>query len=239
MLRPSAVSSASEASCAASASRSRVTRRGRNEVAGLTVAERDRAGLVEQQDIDVAGRLHRAARGREHIALEQPVHAGDADGAEQSADGRWYQANQQRDEGREGEGNVRVQAERLEGHDDEQENHRQCGEQEGERDFVRRLLPGRALDHRNHAINERTARFRSHPNDDPVAQNPRATRDRTTVPAAFAHHRGGFAGDRRLVHRGDAFDHIAICGDEVTGFADNRVAPTEIGGRDAFLASLA
>ncbi len=34
----------------------------RDERGGLPVAERDRAGLVEQQDVDVAGRLDRAAR---------------------------------------------------------------------------------------------------------------------------------------------------------------------------------
>jgi hypothetical protein len=82
------------------------------------------------------------------------------------------------------------------------------------------------------------ARLRSDTDDDPVAQDPRATRDRTTVAAALAHHRRGFPGDRRLVHRGDAFDHIAIRGDEVTGFADDRIAPTKIGGRDPFLATV-
>ena len=63
MLRPSGVSSASEASCAASASRLDA----RRPSAGmkrrrLAVAERDGAGLVEQQHVDVAGRLDGAAR---------------------------------------------------------------------------------------------------------------------------------------------------------------------------------
>ena len=51
------------------------------------VAEGDGAGLVEQQGVDVAGRLDRAARGRQDIDLQQPVHAGDADGA--TAGRRW------------------------------------------------------------------------------------------------------------------------------------------------------
>ncbi len=47
---------------------------------GLAVAEGDGAGLVEEQRIDVACRLHGPARHGEHIEAHQPVHAGDADG---------------------------------------------------------------------------------------------------------------------------------------------------------------
>ena len=65
---------------------------------GLAVAERDRAGLVEQQHVHVAGGLDRAAAHRQHILLHQPVHARDADGAEQPADGGRNQADQQRDQ---------------------------------------------------------------------------------------------------------------------------------------------
>ena len=46
-----------------------------HELAGLPVAERDGAGLVEQQRGDVAGGLDRAAGHREHVALHEPVHA--------------------------------------------------------------------------------------------------------------------------------------------------------------------
>ena len=64
----------------------------------LAVAERDGAGLVEQQHVDVAGRLDRAARGGDHVGLDHAVHAGDADGREQAADGGRDQADQQRDQ---------------------------------------------------------------------------------------------------------------------------------------------
>ena len=47
---------------------------------------------------DVARRLDRAARHREHVALHEPVHARDADGGEQRADRRRDEAHQQRDE---------------------------------------------------------------------------------------------------------------------------------------------
>ena len=83
MLRPSGVSSASEASCAASASSRSVTPGAGRKAARLAVAERDGAGLVEQQHVDVAGRLDRAARGRDHVGLHHAAHAGDADRREQ------------------------------------------------------------------------------------------------------------------------------------------------------------
>ena len=60
--------------------------RSRNERRRLAIAERDRAGLVEQQHIHIAGGFDRAAAHGQHILLHQPIDPGDADGAEQSAD---------------------------------------------------------------------------------------------------------------------------------------------------------
>ena len=96
--RPSGVSSASEASCAASASSLLGHAAHRKELRRLAVAERDRAGLVEQQRVDVACRLDRAAGHGEHVEAHEPVHAGDADGREQGADGRRDQGHEQRDQ---------------------------------------------------------------------------------------------------------------------------------------------
>jgi hypothetical protein len=64
----------------------------------LAIAERDRAGLVEQQRVDVARGFDRAAGHREHVALDHAVHAGDADRREQAADRRRDQADEQRDQ---------------------------------------------------------------------------------------------------------------------------------------------
>ena len=72
--------------------------RERQELGRLPVAERDGAGLVEQQDVHVARCLDRAAGHREHVALHQPVHAGDADRREQRADRRRDERDEQRDE---------------------------------------------------------------------------------------------------------------------------------------------
>ena len=68
------------------------------ELGRLAVAERDRAGLVEQQGVDVARGLDRAARHREHVEAHEPVHAGDADRRQQRADRRRDQADEERDE---------------------------------------------------------------------------------------------------------------------------------------------
>src|SRR4051794_27562592 len=71
--RPSGVSSAREASCAASASScSETPISGMNSV-GLPVAERDRPGLVEQQRVDIAGGLDRPTGHSQHIEAHEPV----------------------------------------------------------------------------------------------------------------------------------------------------------------------
>ena len=85
--RPSAVSSASLASKAASAASRSVTPGTTNNFGRQPIAERDGSGLVEQQRVDVAGRFDRAAGHCEHVEAHQPIHAGDADGRQQRADG--------------------------------------------------------------------------------------------------------------------------------------------------------
>ena len=75
----------------------------RLELGRLTIAERDGAGLVEQQRVDVAGRLHRAARHGEHVEAHQPVHAGDADGGEQRADRGRNERHEQRHQNHDGD----------------------------------------------------------------------------------------------------------------------------------------
>ena len=94
--RPSGVSSARLDNCAASASSLSRDTCGRQELHRLAAAERDRAGLVEQQRVHVARGLDRLAAHRQHVVLHHAVHAGDADRREQAADRRRNQAHQQR-----------------------------------------------------------------------------------------------------------------------------------------------
>ena len=104
MLRPSGVSSASEANWAASAKRGNGDAFGRQELDGLAIAQRDGAGFVQQQHVHVAGGLDRPARHGDHVGLDHPIHAGDADGGKQPADGRGNQADQQGHEHRDRDG---------------------------------------------------------------------------------------------------------------------------------------
>ena len=68
----------------------------RDELGRLAISQGDRAGLVEQQGVDIARRLDRTARHRQYIEAHQPVHAGNADRRQQRADRRRDQTDKQR-----------------------------------------------------------------------------------------------------------------------------------------------
>ena len=180
----------------------------RLELGRLAVAERDGAGLVEQQRVDVARGLDRAARHRQHVEAHQAVHAGDADGRQQRADGGRDQGDEQRhqDDDRDRAAGIGDVARDRRGREHEDDG--QADQQDIERDLVRRLLPLGAFDQPDHAVEEGRARRRGDAHADPVGQHLRAAGDRRTVAAGFADDRRGFAGDRRLVDRGHAFDRL-------------------------------
>ncbi len=196
----------------------------REELGRLAVAERDGAGLVEQQRVDVAGRLHRAARHRQHVEAHQPVHAGDADRRQQRADGGGDQRDEQRHQDHHRDRAAGVGGEARDGGDGDDEDDRQAGEQDVERDLVRRLLPLGAFHQRDHAVEEGGALRRGDAHLDPVRQHARAAGDGGAVAAGFADHRRGFAGDRGFVDRGDALDHLAVARDQVAGLDQDDVA---------------
>ena len=50
-------------------------------------------------------------------------------------------------------------------------------------------------------------------------------------PPRFADHRSGFARDGGLVDRGDAFDHLAVGGNDVAGLDEHDVADLQLGAR--------
>ena len=130
----------------------------RDQRGGPAVAEGDRAGLVEQQGVDVARGLDGPAGRGEHVALHEPVHPGDADGRQQRADRRRDEADQQRGEHHQRLLRAGVAGHRLQRDDGEQEDDRQRGQQDRQRDLVGRLLPLRALDQGDHPVDERLAR---------------------------------------------------------------------------------
>ena len=145
MQRPSGVSSASELNCAEAARSLGWTARRGMKRDGHAIAERDRAGFVEQQHIHVARGFDRASAHRENIPLEDAIHSGNADGAEQSADRCGNQTNQQRDQNWNGKYRAGINAERFQRDADEQKDKRQRREQNRERDFVRRFLTAARL----------------------------------------------------------------------------------------------
>ena len=210
----------------------------RDEVRRLPVAQGDGAGLVQQQGVDVAGGLDRAAGHGQHVALHQAVHAGDADGRQQRADRGRDQADQQRDHHDAGDAvagerqrvrdagvvGLGVDRQRLQGRDGEHEDDRQRGQQDVQRDLVGRLLPVGALDEGDHPVDEALARLLGDLHDDAVGQHGGAAGDRRAVAAGLADDRCGLAGDGRLVHRGNAFDDVAVAGDDLAGLDDDDVA---------------
>ncbi len=88
------------------------------------------------------------------------------------------------------------------------------------------------FNHLDHPVQKRIARFRRDAHDDLVADDPRAAGDGAAVAAAFADDRRRLARDGRFVHGGDAFDDLAIGGDELARFADEAVADFQFVGVD-------
>ena len=64
---------------------------------------------------------------------------------------------------------------------------------------------------------------------DPVRDHLGAAGDRRAIAAAFADDRRRFAGDRRLVDRGDALDDVAVARDEIAGLDQHDIALPELG----------
>ena len=112
--------------------------------------------------------------------------------------------------------------------DGQQEDDRQARQQDVERDLVRRLLPARALDQRDHAVEEGLAGIRGDAHDDPVGEHARAAGHGGAVAAALADHRRGLARDRRLIHRGDALDDIAVAGNQLARLDEHEVALAQL-----------
>ncbi len=218
------------------------------ELGGHAVAEGDRARLVQQQGVHIPGGLDGATAHRQDVALHQPVHAGDADRRQQRPDRRRDQADQQRHEHhaghtragqREAVGDARldrlaVDRKWLQGGHGEQEDQRQRGEQDVQRDFVGGLLPVGALHQGDHPVHEALAGQLRDLHDDPVRKHLGPPGHRGAVAAGLADHRCGLAGDHRLVHARDALKHIAVAGDDVAGFDDHAVAASQRRGRHDF-----
>lgn len=178
--------------------------------------------------------FHGTPRHRENAALDEAVHARDTDCREQRSDGRRDQADEECDQLDRILLVPRVQAHRADGYDGEEEDDRQRREQDVERNLVGCLLTRGAFDERDHPVHERTARCCGDFHDDPVGENRRTTGDGAAIATGFTDYRGGFTGDRRFVHGGNTFDHVAVAGDDLAGNHDHPVADHQFGAGNRF-----
>ncbi len=194
----------------------------------LPIAESDRPRLIEQQSVHVAGSLHRSSRHGKHVVLDQSVHAGDADGGQQAANGRRDEAHQQRNQHEHRLRRTRVNRERLQGHDSQQKDDGQTGQQNIQRNLVGCLLALGAFDQRNHAIEEGLAGIRRYLHLDLVGEHTGSAGHRGAVAPSLTNDGSGFAGDRRLVHRSDPFDDLSVGRDHLAGGHDNHVTSTQL-----------
>ena len=217
----------------------------RDEFHRLAVAQGDRAGLVQQQHVHIPGGFHRPARHGDHVALDQAVHAGDADGGEQPADGGGDQADQQGHQHGDGDGRAlpgrlhAVEREGQQGGADDQEDDGETGQQDIQGNLVGGLLAFGAFHQADHAVQETLAGIGGDAHDQPVGEQARPAGDGAAVAARFADDRGAFAGDGALVHRGDAFDDLAVRGEDVAGFHQEQVVLAQSGRGDQFVFGLA
>ena len=209
----------------------------RLELGGLAVAERDGAGLVEQEGVDVARRLHGPAGHGQHVEAHQAVHAGNADRGEQRADGCRDQRDKQRDQHDNGDRAARIRDVARDGCRGEDEDDGQTHEQDVESDLVGRLLALGALDQPDHTIEEGGAGRGGDADADPIGQHLGSAGHRRAVAARLADDRGRFAGDGCLVDRGDALDHLAVGGDVVAGLDQHDVADPQAGAGDKLIVS--
>jgi len=107
-------------------------------------------GWLMKVRVHVPRSFQGAPRCSQRVVLHQTVHARKGDCRQQTADGRWDQTNQQRNQHKYSLRRARVDCERLECNDGEQEDDRKTGEHDVQRDFIRCLLPLRAFHQRNH-----------------------------------------------------------------------------------------
>ena len=194
----------------------------------------DGAGLVQQQHVHVTGGLDGAARGGNHIGLHHAAHARYAHGRQQAADGGGDQADQQGHQGSDADraaGLCRPHAEQRERQQRDGDHQKHDGEshqQNGQRNFIGRLLALGAFDHADHAVQKRLAGVHGDAHHQPVRQHPGATGDGGKVATGLAHHRCRFAGDGALIHRSHTLNHLAVHGDHLAGFHKHHITLAQI-----------
>ena len=208
------------------------------EVGSQTVAKGDGAGFVQNHGIHVAAGLHGLAGHGDHIEPGDAVHTGDADGGQQAADGGGNQTNHQGDQGGQRQLNPAIHADGVQGDNDNQEDDGQGNQKGAQGDFVGGLFPGSAFHQSDHAVQKAVAGIGGNPNFQPVGHHRGAAGHRAEVAAALTNDGGGFAGDGRLIHRGNALDDLAVAGNNLSGRYHHDIALFQLTGGNQGLAAV-
>ena len=204
--------------------------RQRHDARRKPVAERDRASLVEEDHVHVARCLDGATAHGQDVEAGDAVHARDADRGEQTSDCRGDQADEQGHEHNEAELRVGVEAEWPDRRRREQEDDRQAGQEDEQRDLVGRPLPFRALHEGDHPVEERLAGVRGDAHRERVAGDRRAARNRAPdVGARLLEDRRRLTRDDSLVDVRHALDHVAVARDRLAIEDHDDIARAEEG----------
>ena len=160
----------------------------RHELGRAAVTDGDRAGLVEQERIDIAGDLDGLAALGDQVGRERPVHPGNTDRGEQRANRGGNQTDQKSDQGWNIEHEPEIEGHRVKRRRDDQEDDRERGKHDRERDLVRRLLPRCAFDQGDHLVEKALPWLGGDLDHDPVGEDARAARHSRVVAAGLADH---------------------------------------------------
>src|SRR5208283_5610432 len=86
----------------------------------------------------------------------------------------------------------------------------ECGQQNIQRNLIRRFLTLCTFNQMNHPVEEAGSRFGSRSNNQPVRENARTAGNGASVASRFADNRGTFACDRTFVDGRNFFDYLSI-----------------------------
>ena len=189
---------------------------GRDEPGGLAIADGDGAGLVEDERLHVAGSLDGLSRRGEHVEPYHPVDPGNPDRGQQRADGRRNQRDHECYQVCDVD--LRVEVGRHRGHrgHHDHKDQGQDREQDGECDFVGRLLSSCTFHQMDHTVEEALAGICGHANEQPIGDDGRSgCHRREHVGAGLPQHWRRFTGDRRFIDERDPFDYLAVGGNDV------------------------
>src|SRR5699024_4401980 len=166
----------------------------------------------EQERIDVAGRFDHLTRFGNDIGTQRTVHSRNADGREQPADSSRYEADEQRYESGHRDVGTHVIRERFQRSANDDEHDGKAGQQDGERDFVRRLLTRGTFHEGYHPVEETFPRACRHLYQNPVRQHFRTACHGAFVASGLAYYRSGFARDGAFVYGCQTFDDFSVSG---------------------------